>query len=80
MDGQSEITNLTIIELLIAYVTEVDQRDQCLPMVEYAHNNTIHTFVGKIPFEIAEGRLKLPLMVKPHEKIFATDECSKTFK
>ena len=28
MDGQSEIANLTIIDLLEAYVTEVDQRNQ----------------------------------------------------
>ena len=39
MGGQSEITNLTIIDLLRAYVTKVDQQDQFerhLLMVEYA--------------------------------------------
>ena len=66
-DGQSEIANLTIIDLLKAYVTKVDHHDQWekyLPMVEYAYNNTIHTSTGKTPFEIVEGGPKLPLMVK----------------
>ena len=66
-DGQSEIANLTIIDLPKAYVTEVNhrnQREKYLPMVEYAYNNTIHTSTGKTPFEIVEGRPKLPLMVK----------------
>ena len=73
-DGQSEIASLTIIDLLKAYVTEVDHRDQWekyLPMVEYAYNNTIHTSTGKTPFEIVEGRPKLPLMVKYLGRVFA---------
>ena len=39
MDGQSDIANLTILDLLKTYVTEVDQRDQWekyLPILEYA--------------------------------------------
>ena len=79
MDGQSEITNLTIIDLLKAYFTQVYHRDQWekyLPMVEYAHNNTIHTSTGKTPFEIVEGRPKLPLMVKHLGNVFATNEYS----
>jgi hypothetical protein len=73
-DGQSEIANSTIIDLLKAYVSEVDQNDQWekyLPLVEYAYNNTIHTSTGKSPFEIIEGRPKLPLIVKSLGKIFA---------
>ena len=82
-DGQSEIANLTIIDLLKAYVTEVDQRSQWekyLPLVEYAYNNTVHTSTGKAPFEVIEGRSKLPLIVKPHAKIFAADEYSRDLK
>ena len=82
-DGQSEIANLTIIDLLKAYVTEVDQKDQWekyLPLVEYAYNNTVHTSTGKAPFEIIEGRSKLPLIVKPLGKIFAADEYSRDLK
>ncbi|MCO5565008.1 hypothetical protein L7F22_018678 [Adiantum nelumboides] len=41
---------------------------------QYAYNNTIHTSTGKTPFEVIEGRLRLPLILKPHEKIFAADE------
>ena len=78
-DGQSEIANLTIIDLLKAYVTKVDHCDQWekyLPMVEYAYNNTIHTSTRKTPFEIVEGRPKLPLMVKYLGNVFAEDEYS----
>ena len=42
--------------------------------MEFAYNNTGHTSTGKAPFEIIEGRPKLPLILKPHEKIFAADE------
>ncbi|MCO5551025.1 hypothetical protein L7F22_004520 [Adiantum nelumboides] len=82
-DGQSEIANLTILDLLKSYVTEVDQRSQWekyLPLVEYAYNNTIHTSTGKAPFEVIEGRSKSPLLLKVHGKIFATDEYSRDLK
>ncbi|MCO5594117.1 hypothetical protein L7F22_048138 [Adiantum nelumboides] len=58
-DGQSEIANLTVLDLLKAYVTEVDQHSQWekyLPLVvEYAYNNTVHTSTRKAPFEIKEA-------------------------
>ena len=82
-DGQSKIANLTILDLLKAYVTEVDQRDQWekyLPLLEYAYNNTIHTSTGKAPFEIIEGRTKLPLIVKTLGHVFAADEYSRDLK
>ena len=40
-DGQSEIANLTTLDLLKNYVNEVDQRSQrekYLPLVEYAYD------------------------------------------
>ena len=46
-------------------------------MVEYAYNNTIHTSTSKTPFEIVEGRPKLPLMVKYLGNVFAADEYSR---
>ncbi|MCO5550562.1 hypothetical protein L7F22_004049 [Adiantum nelumboides] len=82
-DGQSEIANLTVLDLLKAYVTEVDQRSQWekyLPLVEYAYNNTVHTSTGKAPFEVIEGRPKSSLLLKVHGKIFATDEYSRDLK
>ena len=83
MDGQSEIANLTIIDLFKVYVMEVDQRawlENYFLMVEYAYNNTIHTFIGEAFFKVIKGSVKLPLIFKPHGKIFATDEYSKDTK
>ncbi|MCO5579331.1 hypothetical protein L7F22_033186 [Adiantum nelumboides] len=87
-DGQSEIANLTVLDLLKAYVTEADQRSQWekyLPLVEYAiveyaYNNTVHTFTRKAPFEVIEGRPKSALLLKVHGKIFAADEYSRDLK
>ena len=63
-DGQSEIANLTILDLLKSYVGDVSHKDQWekhLPLIKYAYNNTVHTSTGKTPFEIVEGRSKVPL-------------------
>ncbi|MCO5609285.1 hypothetical protein L7F22_063511 [Adiantum nelumboides] len=76
-DGQSEIANLTVLDLLKAYVTEVDQRSQ---WEEYVYNNTVHMSTRKAPFEVIEGRPKSPLLLKVHGKIFAADEYSRDLK
>ena len=83
MDGQSEIVNSIILDLLKCYVNEIDQRNQWenyLPLVEYAYNNTIHTSTRKEPFKVILGRPKLPLIFKPHKENFATNEYSKDLK
>ena len=67
MDGQSEIVNFIILDLLNCYVNEVDKRNQWekyLPLVEYAYNNTMHSSTSRSPFEVIEGKPKLPLMLK----------------
>ena len=72
-DGQSEIVNSTILDLLKSYVNEVDQRNQWekyLPLVEYAYNNTVHTSTGKSPFEIVEGGKKVLPILYTKDKIF----------
>ena len=77
MHGQSEIATSTILDLLKAYATKVDQRDQWekyLPILEYAYYNNGQTSTKKVPFEIIEGRPKLPLVVKMIGKVFAIDE------
>ncbi|MCO5607614.1 hypothetical protein L7F22_061811 [Adiantum nelumboides] len=82
-DGQSDIANLTILDVLKSCVTEVDQKTQWekyLPLVEYAYNNTVHTSTGKAPFEVIEERSKSPLLLKVHGKIFAADEYSRDLK
>ena len=66
-----------VLDLLKNYVNEVDQRNQWekyLPLVEYAYNNTVHTSTGKSPFEIVEGRSKVPPILRMHQKIFTADE------
>ena len=77
MDGQSKIVNSTILDLLKCYVNEVDQRNQLeayLQLLEYAYNNTVHTSTRKTPFEIIEGRPKIPPILQTHEQIFEVDE------
>ena len=58
-DGQSEIVNSVILDLLKCYMNEVDQRNEWkkyLPLVEYAYNNNIHTSTSKAPFEVMEDQ------------------------
>ncbi|MCO5592007.1 hypothetical protein L7F22_046000 [Adiantum nelumboides] len=60
-DGQSEETNSTVLDLLKCYVLEHKGKwEQYLPLVEYAYNNTVHSSIGKAPFEIVEGSKKVP--------------------
>ena len=76
-DGQSKVAHSSVLDLLKSYVGEVAQANQWekyLPLVEYAYNNTVHSSTGKTPFEVIEGRPQLPLILKPHNKIFAADE------
>ena len=76
-DGQSEIANLTILDLLKNYVGDVSHKEQWekhLPLVEYAYNNMVHTSTGKTPFEIVEGRSKILPILRMKGKIFAADE------
>ena len=84
INGQTEKDNLTKIDLLKAYVTEVEQRNQWkkyLPLLEYEYNNTIiSSRGGKAPFEVIEGRPKLPLIVKYLGNVFATNEYTRDLK
>ena len=76
-DGQSEIVNSIVLDLLKKYVNDVDHRNQWekyLPLVEYAYNNTVHSSTGKSPFEIIEGRPKVPPILRTHQNIFTGDE------
>ena len=76
-DGQSELVNSTILDLLKCYVNQVDQRNKYeayLPLLEYAYNNTVHTSIGKTPFEIIEERPKIPPILQTHEQIFVANE------
>ncbi|MCO5549257.1 hypothetical protein L7F22_002724 [Adiantum nelumboides] len=58
-DGQSEIANSVVLDLLKSYVSDQKtQWERYLPLVEFAYNNTIHSSTGKAPFEIVEGAMK----------------------
>ena len=77
MDGQIEIVNSTILDLLKCYVNEVDKRNQWetyLPLLEYAYNNTVHTSTRKTPVEIIEGHPKIPPILQTQEQIFAANK------
>ena len=71
-DGQSEIANLTILDMLKCYAHETQtQWEKYLPLVEFAYNNTVHSSIGKAPFEIIYGKpLLLPIMREQKKKSF----------
>ncbi|MCO5601645.1 hypothetical protein L7F22_055768 [Adiantum nelumboides] len=74
-DGQSEIANSLVLDLLKSYIS--DQKTQwkrCLPLVEFAYNNTIHSSTGKAPFEIVEGVRKVPPFLSTKDKILEANE------
>ena len=74
-DGQSEIANLSILDMLKCYAHETQtQWEKYLPLVEFAYNNIVHSSTGKAPFEIIYGKpLLLPIM-RTKEEIFHADE------
>ncbi|MCO5561705.1 hypothetical protein L7F22_015328 [Adiantum nelumboides] len=74
-DGQSEIVNSAVLDLLKCYVSDNPaQWKHYLPLVEFAYNNTIHSSTGKAPFEIVEGARKPPPMVKVMDDVFEADK------
>ncbi|MCO5593692.1 hypothetical protein L7F22_047709 [Adiantum nelumboides] len=74
-DGQSEEANSTVLYLLKCYVSEHKGKwEQYLPLVEYGYNNSVHSSIGKAPFEIAEGGKKVPLILHTKDKIFEADK------
>ncbi|MCO5575207.1 hypothetical protein L7F22_029004 [Adiantum nelumboides] len=75
-DGQSEIVNSAVLDLLKRYVSAdyLAQWEHYLPLVEFAYNNTIHSSTSKAPFEIVEGARKPPPMVKVMDDVFKADK------
>ncbi|MCO5568653.1 hypothetical protein L7F22_022352 [Adiantum nelumboides] len=74
-DGQSEIANSTILDLLKSYVSERQTDwEKYLPLVEYAYNNTVHSTTGLAPFDIIYVKPMLPPILMTTDKIFAADE------
>ncbi|MCO5566689.1 hypothetical protein L7F22_020367 [Adiantum nelumboides] len=74
-DGQSEIVNSIILDLLKCYVSDKQTEwEKYLPLVEFAYNNTIHSSTGKAPFKVIYGKPHLPPILLTKDKIFAADE------
>ncbi|MCO5583587.1 hypothetical protein L7F22_037500 [Adiantum nelumboides] len=74
-DGQSEIANSVVLDLLKSYISDQKtQWERYLPLVEFAYNNTIHSSTRKAPFEIVEGAMKVPPFLSTKDKIFEADE------
>ena len=77
MDGQSDIVNSFVLDLLKNYVNEIDKQNQWekyLPLVEYAYKNTMHSSTRKSLFEIIEGRSKVSPLLRTHDKIFVAEK------
>ncbi|MCO5560197.1 hypothetical protein L7F22_013806 [Adiantum nelumboides] len=74
-DGQSEIANSVVLDLLKSYISDQKtQWERYLPLVEFAYNNTTHSSTGKAPFEIVEGAMKVPPFLSTKDKIFEADK------
>lgn len=56
-DGQSERANRTIAQILRGFVnTAADDWDTCLPLAEFAYNNSVNPTTGYTPFYLNYGR------------------------
>jgi hypothetical protein len=56
MDGQTDVVNKSLGDLLRSLVTEHhSQWDNILPQVEFAYNDSVNRSTGKIPFQVVYG-------------------------
>jgi len=55
-DGQSEVVNRTLSTLLRAIIKKnIKTWEDCLPLVEFAYNRSVHSATKYSPFEIVYG-------------------------
>ena len=70
-DGQTEVTNRSLGNMLWSYVGKnVKQWDLILPQIEFAYNRSMDRTVGKSPFEVVYGlQLIGPMELAHHATI-----------
>ena len=55
-DGQTERTNRTLEQMLRSFINkQQDNWDECLPLIEFAYNNSKSSTTGYTPFEVDTG-------------------------
>ena len=55
-DGQTEVVNRTLIQLLRAIIQKnLKNLENCLPFIEFAYNHSVHSTTDHSPFEIVYG-------------------------
>ena len=66
-DGQTEVTNRTLSTLICVLIKRnIKEREEYLPISEYAYNRARHSTTGKSPFEVVYGFKPLsPLGILP---------------
>ncbi|KAG3230931.1 hypothetical protein PI124_g23971 [Phytophthora idaei] len=63
-DGQTERVNRVLGDLLKSYAHSFQQWNDCLPMAEFAINNSVHASTGHTPFYVnAMRHPRLPSML-----------------
>ncbi|KAH9685576.1 hypothetical protein KPL70_014010 [Citrus sinensis] len=85
-DGQTEVTNRSLGNLLRSYVGKnIRQWDLILPQIEFAYNHSIHQTTGSSPFEVVYGKnpispLDLAPLLTDHQFSGEAEERSKSIK
>ena len=56
IDGQTEVVNRTLTQLLCAVIQKnLRNWEDCLPFIEFAYNHSVHSTTEFSPFEIVYG-------------------------
>ncbi|XP_044947533.1 uncharacterized protein LOC123396757 [Hordeum vulgare subsp. vulgare] len=78
-DGQTEVVNRTLSQLLRAMIKKnLREWEECLPHVEFAYNRAVHTTTQLCPFDVVYGfkpitpldLLPLPLHERPGDMVW----------